>query len=119
MDATRKKELERLIWKDRLKRYLPVVAGVIGVVIFLSLIPIGAWEKTGEVTGTLVGQFQDPGQTDAERQWIVELEDGERKYVPFTAQLPYEEGRRVVLQVETHSNHGGQRYNFARFAEEP
>ena len=122
MDASRKRELERLIWKDRLRRYLPVVAGVLAFVVLLSILPRGTWEESQEVTGTLValhqpeGQLSD-GQTPVPTEWVVELDDGQQRIVPYTSKLRFEKGRRVVLQEEVHSTHGGTRYLFLRYAD--
>ncbi len=122
MDASRKRELERLIWKDRLRRYLPVVAGVLAFVVLLSILPRGTWEESQEVTGTLValhqpeGQLSD-GQTPVPTEWVVELDDGQQRIVPYTSKLSFEKGRRVVLQEEVHSTHGGTRYLFLRYAD--
>ena len=48
---------------------------------------------------------------------MVELENGQQRMVPFTARLSFEKGRRVILQEEVHSTHGGTRYRFLRFVE--
>ena len=110
MDASKKKQLEWLIWKDRLRRFLPVVAGVLAFVALLSILPRGSWEAAREVNGTLVALHQPPGE-------VVELENGQQRMVPFTARLSFEKGRRVILQEEVHSTHGGTRYRFLRFVE--
>ncbi|MCG8593500.1 MAG: hypothetical protein MI785_03895 [Kiloniellales bacterium] len=117
MDASKKKQLERLIWKDRLRRFLPVVAGVLAFVALLSILPRGSWEASQEVNGTLIALHQPPGEDAGPPEWVVELENGQQRMVPFTARLSFEKGRRVILQEEVHSTHGGTRYRFLRFVE--
>ncbi len=117
METSRKKELERLIWKDRLRRYLPVVVGVLAVIAVLAILPRGAWVKSQEVTATLVALHQPEGEAEPAAEWVVELADGQTRTVPFTSKLSFEKGRRVILQEEVHSTHGGTRYLFLRYAE--
>ena len=117
MDASKKKELERLIWKDRLRRILPVAAGVLAFVALLAVLPRGAWVKSQEVTATVVALHQPEGEPPAPVEWVVELETGQQRMVPYTSKLGFEKGRRVVLQEEVHSTHGGTRYLFLRYAE--
>ncbi len=118
MDASKKKELERLIWKDRLKRILPVAAAVLAFVALMSILPYGGWEKSQEVNATLVALRQPPGETQEAPEWVVELDDGQERLVPFTSNLNFEKGRRVILQEEVHNTHGGTRYRFLRFVGE-
>ena len=118
MDASKKKELERLIWKDRLMRILPVAAAVLAFVALMSILPRGGWEQSQEVTATLVALRQPPGQSQEAPEWVVELDDGQERLVPFTSNLNFEKGRRVILQEEVHNTHGGTRYRFLRFVGE-
>ncbi len=117
MDASKKKELERLIWKDRIMRVLPVAAAVLAFVALMSILPRGGWEKSQEVTGTLVALLQPQSEPAESSEWVVELDDGQERLVPFTSQLAFEKGRRVVLQEEVHNTHGGTRYRFLRYVE--
>ena len=117
METSRKRELERLIWKDRLRRYLPVVAGVLAFVVLLSILPRGTWEKSQEVSATLVALHQPQGEAEPAAEWVVELADGQTRTVPFTSKLSFEKGRRVILQEEVHNTHGGTRYLFLRYAD--
>jgi hypothetical protein len=117
MDSSRKKQLERLIWKDRLMRILPVAAAVLAFVALMSILPRGGWERSQKVTGTLVALHQPQNVPSAQTEWVVQLEDGQERLVPFTSKLNFEKGRRVILQEEVHNTHGGTRYRFLRYVE--
>ena len=118
MDPNKKKELERLIWKDRLRRILPIVGGVLALLVLFVVMPWGSWVPQGEVNATLVRERQAATEIGGLTEWVVELETGERPVVSLSAASDLEQGRHVVLRAEVHSNHGGKRYVFVRYGEQ-
>ncbi len=120
MDAEKRAQLTRLLWRDRLKWFLwPGLLLLVFGVFYLT------WLAESWTPGrTLNAQFLDlegslePG-TGPPTRIIVKTEEGREGLLAGARHITFRKGRRIVVREETSDIFGRVRYRFVRLADQP
>lgn len=119
MDPEKRKQLDRILRRRRLKVGLKMVAVLVPALIFLAFFTFDP-PRDGEVfEGQVVGLWQPQMKVSYHpTRWVVEFDGGQRVPVSGTAELPFEIGRRVLVLERVGMVFGKRHYVFHDYAQD-
>lgn len=118
MDPAKRKTLDQILRRQRLKTGLRMATALIPVLLVLAFLTFDP-PRDGEVLkGRIVGLGRGPVMVEhSAARWMVELESGIRVSVNGTAHLPFEMGRRVLVRERVGMIFGNVSYEFHGYAD--
>lgn len=99
MDPAKRKKLDQILRRRRLKIGLRMVAVLIAGLAFIAFFTFDPPRDGALLEAEVVRLWQPPMKwIYRPTRWVVELENGVRVSVGGTAHLPFEKGRRVLVR---------------------
>lgn len=114
MDPAKRKTLDQLLWKGRLKIGLRMIAVLIPALAFIAFVTFDLRRDGAVLEAQILERYQPVYRAS---QWVVALEDGRRVRVQSTGHLPFERGRKVLVRERIGRIFGRVSYEFHAYAE--
>lgn len=118
MDPAKRKKLDQILRRRRLKVGLRMIAVLIPALAFIAFFTFDP-PRDGEILEAEVVRLWQPPMKWIYRptRWVVELENGVRVSAGGTAHLPFEKGRKVLVRERIGRVWGKVGYVFHGYAE--